>query len=228
VIITAGTRDGEIPGAREIWEAKATTGDYHGNMNADNYVKWFDNLLDCLTAMSGSTEEKQKYVITLDNAAYHSVRTTVTGFTWPEDRSLSTAKKAHLIKYLLFHGIEVPIAALKPALHDLVREHLDHNAVKVLEAMARKKGHEVLFLPAYNPKLQPIEEVWGFAKNYVACHREDMSKEEARRLLHEGLDAASKEKVKDRPYNMWTAAFQHVDAEREAWMAEYRGLSEED
>ena len=34
--------------------------------------------------------------------------------------------------------------------------------------IAEQFGHRVLFLPPYSPELNPIEQVWAFAKNKIA------------------------------------------------------------
>jgi len=79
----------------------------------------------------------------------------------------------------------------------------------------------LLFLPPYNPRLNPIEEVWGWAKNYLARNRPTdgsaFSKETTERLFKRGLDLAnpaadgSKRLVESKKYSfMWEAAVGHA------------------
>jgi transposase len=46
--------------------------------------------------------------------------------------------------------------------------------------------HQILYTPPYWPEFQPIEEIWGLIKNFVANNREDFSMNEADRLLTVG------------------------------------------
>jgi hypothetical protein len=52
--------------------------------------------------------------------------------------------------------------------------------------VAAHYGHQILYTPPYWPEFQPIEEIWGLIKNFVANNREDFSMNEADRLLTVG------------------------------------------
>ena len=45
IIINAITKDSWVPGAKLVFQAKQCTGDYHGQMNYDNFSKWFKDQL---------------------------------------------------------------------------------------------------------------------------------------------------------------------------------------
>ena len=56
IILHAITRDGWVNGAELIFEAKKRTGDYHGQMNWDNFSRWFtEQLLPNIPAPCVST-----------------------------------------------------------------------------------------------------------------------------------------------------------------------------
>ena len=38
----------------------------------------------------------------------------------------------------------------------------------VIETLAKKYGHSIIFLPPYHPELNPIELCWATVKNYIA------------------------------------------------------------
>jgi len=75
----------------------------------------------------------------------------------------------------------------------------------------------LLFLPPYSPLLNPIEEVWGFAKNYIARNRPPGSgafdKPTTERLFIEGLDLASTKELQSEhgSKHMWMAACRHTN-----------------
>ncbi len=59
------TAAGWVSGAKLVFQAKKRTGDYHGQMNFDNFHKWFvESLLPQIPAHS---------LIVMDNAPYHNV-----------------------------------------------------------------------------------------------------------------------------------------------------------
>ena len=41
IIMNAITKDGWVPNAKNVFKSNRKTGDYHGQMNSDNFKKWF-------------------------------------------------------------------------------------------------------------------------------------------------------------------------------------------
>jgi len=65
IIVNAITKDGWVPNAKIVFKASKKTGDYHANMNWDNFSEWFqEKLLKNIPKNS---------LIIMDNAAYHNV-----------------------------------------------------------------------------------------------------------------------------------------------------------
>ncbi|KAF8789397.1 hypothetical protein HNY73_007337 [Argiope bruennichi] len=65
-VIHAGIEDGFIDGAKLVYKASSSSGDYHGQMNGDLFKKWIvDKRLPNL---------KPNSVIYMDNATYHFVK----------------------------------------------------------------------------------------------------------------------------------------------------------
>jgi len=65
IIVNAITKDGWVPNARLVFKASEMTGDYHTNMNWDNFSEWFQEKLLC--------NIPENSLIIMDNAAYHNV-----------------------------------------------------------------------------------------------------------------------------------------------------------
>jgi len=66
IIVGAGSEHGFVPNSTLIFKAGQCTGDYHGQMNRDNFIKWLqEKLLPNIPKNS---------VIVFDNAPYHSVQ----------------------------------------------------------------------------------------------------------------------------------------------------------
>lgn len=64
IILHAGNENGFVDGAKAIFSSRTQLSDYHGEMNHENFLLWFENqLLKNLTRPS---------IIVLDNAPYHS------------------------------------------------------------------------------------------------------------------------------------------------------------
>jgi hypothetical protein len=59
------TAGGWIEGAKLVFQAKRRTGDYHGQMNFENFRRWF---IDCLLPHIPKAS-----LIVMDNAPYHNV-----------------------------------------------------------------------------------------------------------------------------------------------------------
>jgi hypothetical protein len=107
-------------------------------------MNWFEyNLIPNLPGPS---------LICMDNASYH------------QDREKTPTLKADVYAYLQCRGASVTtrttLKVMKPMLKDYPRQC-------GAEERAKASGHEVLWLPPYHPDLNPIEKMWGVAKNYI-------------------------------------------------------------
>jgi transposase len=154
ILVHAITAEGWVDRAKLVFLAKKRTGDYHGQMNFENFRKWF---VECLLPQipAGS-------LIVMDNAPYHNVY--VEGTSYPT----TSTKKAALIDWLQGnHPALYEESMLKPELLQLCRT-LCPKPEYELDQIAKTKGHEILRTPQYHPELQPIETCWGVVKNHCA------------------------------------------------------------
>jgi hypothetical protein len=63
IIVNAISTSGWVDGAKLVFQAKRKTGDYHGQMNAEMFTKWFQEKLIPNIAPNS--------LIIMDNASYH-------------------------------------------------------------------------------------------------------------------------------------------------------------
>ncbi|KAM7287678.1 uncharacterized protein ISCGN_031369 [Ixodes scapularis] len=71
IVVHAGSNEGFVDDAAEVFRAKKGNGDYHEEMNGARFEKWFtEKLLQNLRPNS---------VIVMDNASYHSVKGSIAG-----------------------------------------------------------------------------------------------------------------------------------------------------
>ncbi len=154
IILNAITKDGWVKNARLIFEANRRTGDYHGQMNWDNFSKWLEEQL--LPNIPDNS------LIIMDNARYHNVFT--------ED-SFPTSKnrKEELQNWLDRNNIPWTEDMLKPELFELCKRFAPEPEFR-LDRTAKAGGHKILRTPQYHPELQPIEICWAIIKNYMADH----------------------------------------------------------
>ena len=101
----------------------------------------------------------------MDNASYHSP-------SKPGTKQLSKMNKADLQARLIECGIR-PGKKLRDQLYDELKAHYKlHPELKpkswIGEIMANKDW-QLLYTPPMEPKLQPIEKIWGQVKNIVAA-----------------------------------------------------------
>lgn len=154
IIVNAITIDGWVKNASLTFEAKKKTGDYHGQMNWENFSKWFaEQLLPNIPAQS---------IIIMDNASYHN---TTAESTFPN----SNSKKETMRTWLDDNGMPWSDDLLKSELYALCKLSEPKPEYK-LDHIAKAKGHLILRTPQYHPELQPIETCWGIVKNYMAKH----------------------------------------------------------
>lgn len=173
ILVHAITVDGWVEGAKLVFQAKRRTGDYHGQMNFENFRRWFlDHLLPHIPASS---------LIVMDNAPYHNVY--VDGAFYPS----SSTRKADLQSWLYHHHPEVyQESMIKAELLEACRQ-LCPKPEYELDRISRSQGHQIIRTPQYHPELQPIEQCWGVVKNHCAA-KCDYTMKGLRTHLEEGFD----------------------------------------
>lgn len=170
IIMNAISAKGWVDGAKLVFQAKRKTGDYHGQMNAELFQKWFvEKLLPNLSEPS---------LIVMDNASYHN---TLASCSPPTPQS----SKSRIRDWLVENGIPCEENCLKAELVDILRK-IAPPPVYALNKIAENQGHEIIRTPPYHPELQPIEVCWGIVKNHVA-RRGDFSMTTLMAQLEEGF-----------------------------------------
>lgn len=152
ILVHAITKDGWVDGAQLVFEAKKRTGDYHGQMNWDNFSRWFEfQLLPNIPAES---------VVILDNAKYHNV---IVENSFPN----SSSSKEQLRLWLTRNGYPWREDMLKSELLELCTRLAPVPEYR-LDKLAAEHGISILRTPPYHPELQPIETCWAVVKNHMA------------------------------------------------------------
>lgn len=147
IIVHAGCKDGFIPNASLIFKAGKKTGDYHDNMNRENYENWFKTQL--------IPNLKKPSLIIMDNASYHSgLEQAIPTKSWT---------KRKLISWLEEKKIEYPSTALKDVIWKITSCSLP-DKIYHLDKYVENFGHKILRLPPYHCQYNPIEMVWSESK----------------------------------------------------------------
>lgn len=154
ILVHAMAVSGWVEGAKLVFQAKRRTGDYHGQMNFENFRKWF---VECLLPRL-----PKHSLMVMDNAPYHNVY--VEGAFYPT----SSSRKDELAHWLQRHHPHVyHESMLKAELLECCRK-LCAKPEYELDRIANAAGHSILRTPQYHPELQPIETCWGVVKNHCA------------------------------------------------------------
>lgn len=154
IIVNAISVAGWVKGAKLVFQAKRKTGDYHGQMNAELFQRWFsEKLIPNLSEPS---------LIILDNASYHNVLSSCSPPT-------PSSSKDEIRKWLFKNNLVFDQNCLKAELA-LMLKKISPKPIYEIDKIAEKHGHEVIRTPPYHPELQPIEICWGIVKNHVARH----------------------------------------------------------
>ena len=184
----AVSREGLVPGAWEIFEAKAKKPhegaaassarvgpDYHKNIDHKFYLDWLRKLCIALRALGTD----RRFAIVIDQASIHL--TTVEGIAFS-----SLSNKEKLRSFLQQKGVEVN-PAWKVVEMKAEAKKVFNTKLKAQE-IAEEYGFEVIVLPVHQPVLNPIEEVWREIKNHAARHyRTGITLTQVKKNLEDGL-----------------------------------------
>lgn len=170
------SKTGFIPDAKLIFRAvKSTNIDYHSEMNADVYMKWFKNFLMLLEEPS---------LIILDNASYH----TKVLHPIPNTRWL----KKDIQDWLTKNNIDYSQSDI---IEELLRRVKLSQPKKIYEVdqLANEYGHEVIRLPPYHCQYNPIELIWAQVKGEIAAKNNTFKMADVEKILNEAIDHVTTE-----------------------------------
>ena len=199
--------------AEWVWEAKASKGDYHDQMDGDMFEWWLDNRL--IPAFKTKYGNGTKMILVMDNASYHHQLNQNYYSKGVNPSNCSKAWHAHVLRKAGCTSITVERAGgdltlavplTEPEAHRQHRENggrspssgepgtvykskgndgasseelyaattdwLKANCPEALDSKVerefRERGWKIIWTPPYAPRFQPIELVWGVAKQRVA------------------------------------------------------------
>ncbi|GBP38243.1 hypothetical protein EVAR_18123_1 [Eumeta japonica] len=159
VIVHAGGEAGFVPNALLTFKAGTKSGDYHDNMNSENYERWLrTKLIPNLPPNSFAI---------VDNASHHNKQL--------DAAPTSNTKKVDMQTWLRQKEIQFEESMLKPELYNLLKKYKEQFRKFNIDAILNEAGHAVLRLPPYHPDLNPIEMAWSQIKGYVANKNDDDS-----------------------------------------------------
>ena len=152
IIINAISSAGWVHGAKLVFQAKRKTGDYHGQMHAELFQKWFSEKL--------IPNIPDNSLIIMDNASYHNTLSLCSPPT-------PTCAKDKIWKWLMENNIPCERDCLKAELVEILKK-IAPAPIYEVDEIAKKHSHEIMRTPPYHPELQPIEMCWGVVKNHIA------------------------------------------------------------
>ncbi|XP_063219418.1 uncharacterized protein LOC134529365 isoform X2 [Bacillus rossius redtenbacheri] len=188
IVVNAGGRTGFVPGAGLLFVSGQKTADYHGEMNGETFLMWFEDMLVHLEEPS---------VIIMDNASYHS--------TQVEKTPTTNWTKAALIAWLEKNGIKHENNLLKVELLRIAKQNKPRIRYEVDE-LARNYGHEILRLPPYHCHYNAIELVWDQCK-----HHYNSNVGRAKRFDNDAVAAIWKEALDASTPERWARCVDHVE-----------------
>lgn len=154
IIINAISSKGWVNQAQLVFQAKRKTGDYHGQMNAGLFQRWFrEKLLPNIPEGS---------LIIMDNAPYHN---TLSSCSPPTPQ----CSKERIWNWLIENQIPCEVNSLKAELVSVLKK-IAPLPIYEVDEIANRHGHQILRTPPYHPELQPIELCWGIVKGHIARH----------------------------------------------------------
>lgn len=186
VIVHAGGEMGFIPNCLLIFKSGTKSGDYHDDMNSDNYGKWLtEKLIPNLPP---------NCIVVTDNAPYHNIQL--------QKAPNCNSRKADMIDWLISKNIPFSQNLRKPQLYEIIKNNKKRHIVYKFDHLLEVNGHVPLRLPPYHPDLNPIEMIWAQIKNTVAKKNVLFKLDAVKTLTEEEFSSVT---VED-----WTKCCQHV------------------
>jgi hypothetical protein len=194
IIVHAGNENGFVPNALITFQSGKKSGDYHHDMNYENYEKWIKTKL--------IPNIPPNSVMVIDNAPYHNVQLNLA--------PRSSSRKGDMIKWLSERGIPFSNAMMKPELYSIIKINKPKYKMYKIDAILAESGHSVLRLPPYHPDLNPIELIWSLLKANVARKNVLFSMEAVQKLVESTCQSITSED--------WLSRCNHCKTIEEAYM----------
>ncbi|GBP36407.1 hypothetical protein EVAR_87986_1 [Eumeta japonica] len=151
IIVHAGSDKGFVPNAQLIFKSQSKSGDYHDDMNRDNFMKWLQQKL--------TPNLPPQSIVVMDNAPYHSVVVNKTP-------TMSTTK-AEMQNWIVSKGLSYLPTMVKAQLFEIIQEHKERPVYEA-DSLLEQYGHKVVSLPPYHCDLNAIELIWSLLKRRIA------------------------------------------------------------
>lgn len=169
IVLHIGSDKGFVDGGSLVFESKSTK-DYHEEMDGDKFFEWFKNIIPKLEPGS---------VVVMDNAPYHSVKL--------EKIPVKGWNKQKIIDWLQSKGVSMDNSYLKKELLEKAAEIAPQYDRYLIDETAKSNGIEILRLPPYHCKLNPIELVWAQIKNYIAANNSTFKMTDVKNLFYDAI-----------------------------------------
>ena len=188
IVLHAGSKAGFLKGTDLVWKAKSSTGDYHDEMNGDNFFKWVkEKLIPHLPPKS---------VLIIDNTPYHNLQV--------DKCPTQASRKADIQAWLTRQ--QIPFGAtlfmLKAELLQICKQHKPIPSF-LLDNIFKDYGHDCLRLPAYHADLNSIELIWATMKGYIARRNVSFKMTDVIQLTHDAIAAVTEDD--------WVSSCRHVE-----------------
>ena len=196
IVLHAGSKAGFLKGTELVWKAKSSTGDYHDEMNGDNFFKWVkEKLIPHLLPKS---------FLIIDNAPYHNLQV--------DKCPTQASRMADIHAWLTRQHIPFSTTLLKAELLQICKQHKPTPSF-LLDNTLKEYGHDCLRLPAYHADLNSIELIWATMKGYIARRNVSFKMTDVIQLTHDAIAAVTEDD--------WVSSCRHVEEmERKYWDAD--------
>ena len=196
IVLHASSKGGFLKGTELVWKAKSSTGDYHDEMNGENFFKWVkDKLIPHLPPKS---------VLIIDNATYHNLQV--------DKCPTQASRKADIQAWLTRQQIPFGATLLKAELLQICKQHKPTPSF-LLDNILKEYGHDCLRLHAYHADLNSIELIWATMKGYIARRNVSFKMTDVIQLIHDAIAEVTDDD--------WVSSCRHVEeVERKYWDAD--------